>query len=218
MSVTSSVHSNALNFMSFIQGGVDPRTGQYSLKIELPELGGNNLLGPEFRPTLQYSPLNVTDSGLGMGWTLELSQYTPHNQVLSLSTGESLKITDRTARPMRLEEQRIDNFHVYPEGDDGLRVVHRSGLVEILTEQGTQQASLYLPVAQYSPLGHRLTFNYQRFSGQHPLLESIQDGDGRMLLRVLRDPTGYQVELQLQPLSGSDGKALASYVMNLKTV
>jgi len=216
MSVTSSVHSNALNFMSFIQGGVDPRTGQYSLKIELPELGGNNLLGPEFRPTLQYSPLNVTDSGLGMGWTLELSQYTPHNQVLSLSTGESLKITDRTARPMRLEEQRIDNFHVYPEGDDGLRVVHRSGLVEILTEQGTQQASLYLPVARYSPLGHRLTFNYQRFSGQHPLLESIQDGDGRMLLRVLRDPTGYQVELQLQPLSGSDGKALASYVMNLE--
>ncbi|MFA7895496.1 RHS repeat-associated core domain-containing protein [Pseudomonas putida] len=215
MSVTSSVHSNALNFMSFIQGGVDPRTGQYSLKIELPELGGNDLLGPEFRPTLHYSPLNVIDSGLGMGWTLQLSQYTPHNQVLSLSTGESLKITDRTARPMRLEEQRIDNFHVYPEGNDGLRVVHRSGLVEILTEQGTGQASIYLPVAHYSPLGHRLVFNYQRFSSQHPLLESIQDGDGRMLLRVLRDPTGYKVELQLQPFSGSDGEALATYVMNL---
>lgn len=41
-----SLHSNAFNFMSFVQGSVDPRTGQYTLGIDLPELNANALCGP----------------------------------------------------------------------------------------------------------------------------------------------------------------------------
>ena len=45
MIATSSAHSNAFNFLGFMQGGVDPRTGQYTLGIELPKIVANNLIG-----------------------------------------------------------------------------------------------------------------------------------------------------------------------------
>ncbi len=57
MTQATSVHSNAFNFMSFIQGGVDPRTGQYTVAIDLPELKANDLQGPGFALRLAFNPL-----------------------------------------------------------------------------------------------------------------------------------------------------------------
>ena len=164
MSVKHSLHSNAFNFMSFIQGGVDPRTGQYTMKIELPDLCANTLLGPEFTPTLSFSPLNIIDSGYGAGWTLQLSQYTPDNQVLALGTGETYRITDRNAQPMVLAEQKLVNFKVYRDSDDAFRIEHRSGLVEILTRQGSNQAPVFLPARLFSAQGQSLAFTYRLFN------------------------------------------------------
>ena len=95
MSVTSSVSSNALNFMSSMENGVDPRTGLYTVSVSLPEIQTNDLRGPGFGLALAYSPLNTQDSGYGFGWNLRQSQYTPGNQILSLSTGETFKVTGR---------------------------------------------------------------------------------------------------------------------------
>ncbi len=213
MTLNTNLHSNALNFTSYTTGGVDPRTGQYTVAIELPELGGNDRQGPEFQPKLFFNPLNDGDSGYGWGWNLQISQYTPHNQMLSLSTGESLKITDRSSRPMKLREQQLASFHVYPEDDDGLRVVHHSGVVEILKEQGTSQHQVYLTTRLLSPLGHSLTFQYQRFDSRHPVLHTITDGTGRMLLRLTRHDQ--RVELEEHPHQGPDGAPLARYSMIL---
>ena len=49
MSVTSSVSSNALNFMSSMENGVDPRTGLYTVSVSLPEIQTNDLRGPHVR-------------------------------------------------------------------------------------------------------------------------------------------------------------------------
>ncbi|RMM02132.1 YD repeat protein, partial [Pseudomonas syringae pv. maculicola] len=46
MTTSTSVHSNAFNFMSYLQSGVDPRTGQYTVSINLPEVKSNGLRGP----------------------------------------------------------------------------------------------------------------------------------------------------------------------------
>lgn len=46
MTLSTSVHSNAFNFMSFVQSGVDPRTGQYTVSITLPDIKTNGLRGP----------------------------------------------------------------------------------------------------------------------------------------------------------------------------
>uniref|UniRef100_UPI000A7E1925 hypothetical protein n=2 Tax=Pseudomonas TaxID=286 RepID=UPI000A7E1925 len=63
MTQTSVVHSNAFNFLSFVQNRVDPRTGQYTLGIELPDLPGNQLLGPTLPLRLAFNPLALEDSG-----------------------------------------------------------------------------------------------------------------------------------------------------------
>ncbi|WP_143520722.1 hypothetical protein, partial [Pseudomonas lundensis] len=92
MSTSTTLHSNAFNFMSFIQGQVDPRTGQYTGAITLPELMANQLSGPVVPLQLNFSPLNVQDSGFGKGWNLQLSQFDPRSGVLSLHTGETFTV------------------------------------------------------------------------------------------------------------------------------
>ncbi|POP94095.1 hypothetical protein CXB40_27785, partial [Pseudomonas syringae pv. avii] len=89
MSTTTSLHSNAFNFMSFLNSGVDPRTGLYTASISLPELKANDLAGPLVPIALAFSPLNTQDSGYGFGWNLQLSQFDPVTRMLSLSSGES---------------------------------------------------------------------------------------------------------------------------------
>ncbi|MCF5495848.1 hypothetical protein, partial [Pseudomonas syringae] len=69
---TPTVHSNAFNFLSFVQAGVDPRTGQYSCSISLPELKANHLCGPIVPLSLGFSPMNSRDTGFGKGWGLQL--------------------------------------------------------------------------------------------------------------------------------------------------
>lgn len=92
MSTSTSVHSNAFNFMSFIEGQVDPRTGQYTCSIQLPELSANKLCGPVLPLSLNFNPLNSGDSGFGKGWNLQLSQFNPSSGVLALHTGEVFKV------------------------------------------------------------------------------------------------------------------------------
>ncbi|WP_338206302.1 hypothetical protein, partial [Parageobacillus thermoglucosidasius] len=90
------------------------------------------------------------DSGYGKGWNLNLSQYSTKNQVLSLSTGESFQLTDSSSgQRLGVNEQKLTSFNVYKEGKDSLdkvkrfRVMHRSGVVEILQVHGKSTA---LPV------------------------------------------------------------------------
>lgn len=56
MAASTAVHSNAFNFLSYLQGGVDPRTGQYTVAISLPALKVNNLAGPELSLQLLFNP------------------------------------------------------------------------------------------------------------------------------------------------------------------
>ena len=99
MAGASVIHSNATNFQSFLQSGVDPRTGQYTLAIKLPTLAGNDLIGPQLPLQLAFSPLNDQDSGFGKGWSLGLTQYVPGSHMLTLHSGETFKVTGDGAQP-----------------------------------------------------------------------------------------------------------------------
>ncbi|WP_248916957.1 hypothetical protein, partial [Pseudomonas moorei] len=63
MTTSNAVHSQAFGFMSYLQGGVDPRTGQYTVAIDLPEVKSNWLEGPAFPVSLAFNPINTLDSG-----------------------------------------------------------------------------------------------------------------------------------------------------------
>lgn len=217
MTATSSVSSNALNFMSSMENGVDPRTGLYTVSISLPEIQTNDLRGPGFGLALAYSPLNTLDSGYGFGWNLQLSQYTPGTRILSLSTGETFKVTgrDSPSGQLTMKEKRLDSFHFYEDEVDRYRVMHKSGLVEILEVQGSTQNRVALPVEIHSPTGHKIKLGYQTFNSDYQILAWVKDNTDQTLLSVKRETT--QVELLLQPFGGPDGGPLARYVMALES-
>lgn len=217
MSASTAVHSNAFNYADYIETGVDPRTGQFTVSIRLPALKGNNLQGPDFDLALFYSPLNGEDSGFGKGWNLQLTQV--RNNVVTLSSGESYKVTGTSSSTGRLEmpEQKLRRFDVYPEpaGPDGaerFRVEHRSGLVEVLKTIGSGIGQVALPVELHSPLGHVLYLDYTPFQNGHMLLNEVRD-EYETLLMLQR--VGGQVEILCYPFGGSGGEPLARYAMTL---
>ncbi|WP_449126261.1 RHS repeat domain-containing protein [Pseudomonas viridiflava] len=194
MTTSTSLHSNAFNFMSFISGGVDPRTGLYTVSIALPELKTEDLAGPTVPLALAFNPLNTRDAGYGMGWSLQLSQFSPASQILSLGTGETFKVTE-TAPDGRLlmKEQKLDSFHAYDQGNGFYRVAHKSGLVEILQMLGSAAEPVALPVEIQSADGRAVTLAYDTFNGQ-PLLSEVRDSR-RRLLSLTRSSGAVEVRL-----------------------
>ncbi|KPA90697.1 RHS repeat-associated core domain [Pseudomonas asplenii] len=214
MSDATSVHSNAFNFMSYWQGGVDPRTNQYTLSIDFPEFKTNYLNGPLVPLALSFNPMNLLDSGYGLGWNLQLSQFTPHDQMLSLSTGERFKVTGQDGNEQIMKERKLTTFRFYTHdgADYDYRLVHKSGLIERLKVHGSGNDRIALPVEILSPEGHKVRLGYRNFEQRHWMLEWIDDIQGR-LVQVRRD-TG-SLTLDLHPGKGPGNGALASYVVSL---
>lgn len=198
MTASTSLHSNAFNFLSHVETGTDPRTGQYTCTISLPALKANDLCGPDVPVQLRFSPLNNTDSGLGLGWDLQLSQYNPVSQILSLSTGETFKVTGSGLEPA-IGEKKLDSFHFFNDGGGEFRVVHKSGLVELLTVGGVDRIAL--PSQMRSAQGHRVNLSYINY-GDNRLLSAIDNADGTRLLSLERQTDN--VRLLLHPGSACE--------------
>ncbi|WP_024677961.1 RHS repeat-associated core domain-containing protein [Pseudomonas syringae] len=198
--------------MSSLKSGVDPRTGLYNVSINLPELQSNDLLGPGFNLDLSYSPLNTVDSGYGRGWNLQLSQYNPGTRILALSTGETFCVDGTSGTALTMSEKKLDTFHFYKLDDTHYRVVHKSGLVEMLEVHYIGNRQMAWPVKIIAPSGHSITLKHCPFSSTH-MLASITDDLDQTLLQLSRSSTS--VDLALHPYDGPGGAPLARYVMNL---
>ncbi|QCI11367.1 hypothetical protein E6B08_08135 [Pseudomonas putida] len=212
MASSSAVHSNATNFQSFVQNHVDQRTGQYTLSIDLNAPTGNDLTGPNLPLRLAFSPFNDEDSGFGKGWDLALTQYVPGSRMLTLHTGESYKVTGSGPQPA-IQEKKIDSFHFHDdsEGDkQQYRVVHKSGLVEILSVYGDTRP-IALPSQVQSPSGHTLTLSYTPDTRR---LTRIVDGSGVPLIEL--DYTEGLVTVDVHPRAGDDGQPFLRYRLELK--
>ncbi|KQB52409.1 hypothetical protein AQS70_03575 [Pseudomonas endophytica] len=206
MATSNAVHSNAFNFMSYLTGGVDPRTGQYSVAINLPDLNTNDLMGPMVPLSLVFSALNMRDSGFGPGWSLQQTEYNLVNKVLSLSSGETYRVTGATDNgQLVMDEKKLDTFRLYKEGEQ-YRVVYKSGITEILRVYG----SLALPVKIYSREGRQVNLSYLPYKDSY-LLSDIKDGRGETLLDFVREDGTLLV--RFYPYSGIDGSPLAVYKM-----
>lgn len=215
MTTESVVHSNAFNFMSFMNNAVDPRTGQYTLAIQLPRLPANQLRGPELPLQLAYNPLNIEDSGFGKGWNINLSQYVPTTRALSLHTGEQFVVNSTAVQPARIDEQKLISFRFFQDDANNYRVVHKSGLVEHLRTLSSDGVKVALPHRVYAPSGHWIELGYTRPAGStHQCLASIHDASGVQLLQVEYASTNLY-NLHLHPNAGVGGKPLASYAVHL---
>lgn len=155
---TESIHSNAFNFMSFLTAGVDARTGVYTCSLSLSQLQANNLMGPAVPIVLAFNPLQTRDLGFGLGWSLQLSSYDPALRKLSLSTGDTYK-ADKTATAFGIKDQKLKSFNVFVDTGDTLRVEHKSGLVEVLSNPNGVFKE-WLPTALHTAEGHSLELTY----------------------------------------------------------
>lgn len=183
---SSALHSNAFNFLSFLEGGVDPRTGQYTLQLAFPQVSANQLAGPELALRLAFDPFTTVDAGYGLGWALNLSQVDTYGQGrLRLSSGEAFALNTLSADgEYQMVERKVPVCRLYKDGA-AYRLVHRDGTVEQLEVPGV--GGLALPRVIYSATGHSLHFSYAGYEG-HARLERITDGDGRVLLSI--EPVG----------------------------
>ncbi len=172
------IQSNAMNFMSFLAHGVDPRTGQYSMRFELPPVRANER---EIDYPLVFLCNNMSNqnTGFGTNWQLQQTHYTPRDNMLTLASGETFKITDEdeATGQLLMREKKLDSFHLYRHGD-GYRIVHRSGLVEVLELQGSGSNLAAVPVRVASPLGHVLRLDYEPAGGGFMRLKTIYQADG----------------------------------------
>lgn len=211
MSASTTIHSNAFNFKSYVQHGVDPRTGQYTVSLALPELKSHALAGPVLPLTISFSPMNTADVGFGLGWGISLTEYRLGKHLLSLGSGETFKVTGSGPTP-DIAEKKLDSFHFHKEGERAYRVVHRSGLVELLEEDGSSEEPVARPVKILGPDGRTVSLDYTRFvNGER--LASVSDDSGE-LLRVTRE--GHeQVELLFYPGHGPGGEPMAHFVLHL---
>ena len=186
MSMQTVIHSNAFNFMSFVQGSVDARTGQYGLGIDLPGLPANDLCGPDLPLRLAFNPLNNRDSGFGTGWNLVLSQFRISTGMLDLHSGEAFQVVDNGPGQQALvPERKVESFHFrnVSEGQrKRFRIAHKSGLVEILEPQQGDD-DLALPTRILAPSGHGITLAYKPYK-HGACLESIVDDASRALLWI----------------------------------
>lgn len=178
----SALHSNAFNFLSFLEGGVDPRTGQYTLQLAFPSVLANQLAGPELALRLGFDPFNQVDAGYGQGWTLNLSQVDTYGQGrLRLSSGEAFMLNAIDANgEYVMVERKVPVCRLFKDGA-GYRLVHRDGAVEYLEIPGV--GDLALPKTIQAATGHRLHFTYDNHEG-NARLASVTDDSGRQLLGI----------------------------------
>ncbi|WP_263264289.1 hypothetical protein [Pseudomonas sp. RIT-PI-S] len=178
----SALHSNAFNFLSFLEGGVDPRTGQYTLQLALPPVQANQLAGPELALRLGFDPFNNVDAGYGLGWALNLSQVDTYGKGrLRLSSGEAYSLNAvGEDNEYTMVERKVPVCRLFRDGA-GYRLVHRDGTVEQLEVPGV--GDLALPKTILAPTGHRLHFSYSDHEG-NARLRCVTDDVGRMLLRI----------------------------------
>ncbi|PKY00783.1 RHS repeat protein [Aspergillus campestris IBT 28561] len=204
----SNIYSQSFNYGSFLQKGVDPRTGQYTCSIEIYETPSQVRNCPPFKLSLGFNPLNSQNAGLGTGWSFSLSSY-EHNsrRTLLLSTGENYQVTD-TSSLFSVDDQKLKSFTI-KRGDGDYEVIYKSGLIEVLSND-KKRWDRSLPTVLYAPNGRSLQLEYKSYNGQ-PRLIKIQDGSEDLL------SINYDVSGEVSITRAPDTPEANTFVLSLKS-
>lgn len=199
---TSSPFTQASNFLSAVQGSVDPRTGMFSFNFQLAHLRANNTLGPQLPMCLNYSPMNAGNVfGLGNGVSLGLTSFDDRNgkALLQLSTGEQYKTFYTDSGDLRLRQHKLDTIRLdvvdkeKGETEKKIHITHKAGGREILAMVGGQ--GVFYPVRLETPLGHAMKLNWDKAFR----LSSVIDEWGGKAICTLEYPVTGIVIVHLWP-------------------
>lgn len=176
-----SVRSNAFNFGGFVAGGVDPRTGIYTLALTLGAIRSADLNGPSFNLALGFNPLNTRNAGYGTGWSLSTSRYDLRSKVITLASGETYKAAE-TAKALFFKEMKLESAKVLKTGIGRYEVRYKDGRREELEVFGATHIAV--PMKIIAANGASIALKYALFNEQ-PMLVEISDAK-RQLLTVSR--------------------------------
>ncbi|KAM0255847.1 hypothetical protein ACHAQJ_005352 [Trichoderma viride] len=93
MAGQDALYSQGFNFSSFVQDGVDPRTGQFTSSISLYETPAKIRNCASFKLVLKFSSSTAEDIGFGKGWSLNLVSRDAHGGWRA--DGQSISSIDR---------------------------------------------------------------------------------------------------------------------------
>jgi RHS repeat-associated protein len=185
MAGQNTLYSQGFNFSSFVQDGVDPRTGQFTSSISLYETPAEIRNCASFKLVLKFSPSNTEDIGFGKGWLLNLSRYQHASpRSLLLSTGEHYQVV-QDGGVLRVVDQKLQKFKLEKKGSD-FQISYKDGRIEVLSN-GDNVWNTSVPVGLYAPNGRRLTLTWIAVKGQ-PRLSKILEGSEELLQINYGDP------------------------------
>ncbi|ODP30596.1 hypothetical protein [Pandoraea sp. ISTKB] len=203
----STLYSGAQSFLSFLEKGVDPRTGTYSIRISMPEIAVNALAGPDIVLSLSFSAMQNVDLGLGVGWSWGTSRLTPVSKRLTLSNGET-HLAVLSVDKIEFPDRKLPTFKA-ERLENAVLITFRSGRTERLERFDLNDPlSPYVPVEIRSPQGHTMRMAWTSFEG-NAALSAVLDHDGRELLRVSRDTLAVTISV-----ATSEG-TMAAFKLNL---
>lgn len=195
------LYSQASNFFSHVTTGVDVRTGQFTLAVELPMTAGNHLAGPLISAGLVFSPLaSSTNQGFGRGWSLTLAELDRGRKSLRLSDGSQYAIDmDRSdfsdGGELVFFDQKLLSFRVICRGND-FHIEYKSGVIEILRMQ--EQTGIAKPEQICSPEG-RCVFLEWRPSGIPNVSRLSEIKDESRTLLMIRPVSATEILLESNP-------------------
>ncbi|WP_347901434.1 RHS repeat-associated core domain-containing protein [Pseudomonas purpurea] len=171
-----------VNFNSYIEGGVDPRTGTFSQNILLASLHE-----PDFDIRLVYSPLNLDRVGFGLGWHIAITMFDVGTKTLKLSTGQVFSMV-LVSNKWKINDQQYDVK--FEASGAGYKITYRSGMVELLTPTLLDWNS-YVCTRVFSPAGRMLKLEW----GGDGRIDKIRSGKNVALCSFAYSLTGTRLEV-----------------------
>lgn len=199
----SDIHTQGNNFLSAVQTGVDPRTGQFNLAISIPLGQANALGGPIWSFVLTFNALrSQVNEGFGLGWSLQYSHLHREGEfwTLALSTGEQFAVdldsSDMTpGGRWAFHDLKLESMQVSLSTDSqSIQILYKTGDIEIL-KRPDNTGPHYVLHEMRSPEGHRLYFDWT-VNNEIYLLTDVRDENRTLMTYNLSSD-----ELILEPNS-----------------
>ncbi|AZE76828.1 hypothetical protein [Pseudomonas synxantha] len=180
------VYSQAFNFGSYLDGSVDPRTGQYNVRINLMTLCPMGPLEVSRDVALSFSMFSTDSSVYGPGWQLSKTEFDSARLRLTLLSGEQFKAQSMpvVGGTMVFKDRKLKDLVVRRPDANTLHVVYKDGTVEVL--QRTDSSMPYRIVAIEFENGERIRWEYTLRGS----LERVLGHDQQVLL-LLTYSEGY---------------------------
>lgn len=185
--MNQNIYSNAFNFESYLQSGVDIRTGQYTIQIQLASISSHYSNGPQLDFQISYSPLCLANQGFGIGWTTNFSQLDITQNRLTLSNGQSYII--KSIPPgdnvtIKLKDQKLLDFTVIKINSKQFNVIYKGGKTESLKCWGSEKIARLYRIIEPNGLALELKRDYI-VSGEYWPTDIIEVGETAQTLLTL---------------------------------